>query len=150
MEINHSLTLLLRLVRLTNRIHRRKEREVNQPFEQLSGMNIKHFHALYLIREGCDQPGELVRELGIPNSTATRLLDGLEKEGLLARHPNPEDLRQLRLALTPAGQDRYESLWAIYLTCLHQGLGQLPEATLQAAINGLLPLEEALQESPSD
>ncbi len=148
MEINESTVLLLKLVRLSNRFHRRKDTQVNQPFEQISGLSIKAFHTLHLIQQGATQPGEVVRELGIPNSTATRLLDCLVKEGLIARRPNPEDLREIHLKLTASGRQRYDVAWAQYLSCLHAGLGQLPVTALEQAVATLTALEQRLSASP--
>lgn len=150
METNQSLMLLLSLVRQMSRLTRRKERLVHQPFEALSGFHIKTFHALYLIANGTSQPGEIVRELGVPNSTTTRLVDNLVAEGLVLRQSNPEDLRQIRLSLTPAGKERYETAWAQYLTCLHAGLGKLPEAALQQAVSAMHDLEAALDAEQDD
>lgn len=146
-DINQSLVLLLRLMRLIGRINRRKDRRIHQAFEQASGISLKHFHCLYLLAHGCRQPGDLVRELGIPNSTATRLLDALEAEGLIQRLANPADLRQMQLSLTPQGRSRYETAWALYLTQLHQGFGALPLSTLQNAVAALADLEGLLTES---
>lgn len=145
-EINQSTVLLLRVLRLNLRINRRKERLVSQPFEAMSGLNVKVFHALYLIAQGSRLPGELVRELGIPNSTTTRILDTLVAEGLIERRAVPSDRRLHELALTERGRERYEIAWAQYLTCLHQGFGQLPLEDLQQAAAALSRLELALKE----
>lgn len=150
METNQSLVLLLSLVRQMNRLTRRKERLVNQSFEDLSGFPMKTFHALYLIANGTSQPGEIVRELGVPNSTATRLVDNLVTEQLVLRQSNPEDLRQIKLSVTPAGKERYEIAWAQYLTSLHKGMGQLPEDVLQKAVTALHELETALAASEQE
>lgn len=143
-DINQTSVLLFKLMRLMGRFSRRKECLVNQPFEEQSGFGIKTFHALHLIAQGLTQPGELARELGIPNSTATRLLDSLAAEGLVGREMNPRDHRQLQLSLTARGRERYETAWAQYLTCLHQGLGQLTDEALQQAVSALSALEASL------
>lgn len=133
--------LLLQLVRLSGRFQRRKQQRVNQPFESRSGLNIKAFHVLYLIAGGCQQPGELVSQLGIPNSTATRLLDSLTAEGLIERQPAPQDQRQSLLSLTIAGQQRYTEAMQIYLDCLQTGFGHWPVHELENAIAALSALE---------
>lgn len=147
MEINNknqSVELLLQLVQGMGRFNRRKERRVNQPFEQENGIKIKSFHLLHLIAKGCQQPGELVQELGLPNSTITRLLDCLSKQGLIVREPKPEDLRQSNLGLTLAGQAKYDSAWKSYLAYLEQGFQALPVSALQQAIQALADMEQAL------
>jgi DNA-binding MarR family transcriptional regulator len=141
MEINHETQLLLRLMRLSGRLQRRKEMYVSQPFEKQTGLNIKLFHALHLIQKKCDQPGDLVKEMGLPHSTVSRILEKLLAEGLIERSPHPQDLRQVQLKMSEAGQARYEVAWAHYLTCLHEGLGKLPEAELTQTVNALSELE---------
>jgi DNA-binding MarR family transcriptional regulator len=43
-------------------------------------------------------------------STVSRAVAALETRGLVERRPNPADLREERLALTPAGREVYEAL----------------------------------------
>jgi DNA-binding MarR family transcriptional regulator len=145
-EINESTVLLLRLIRLIGRITRRKDQLVSQPFEAVSGLNIKVFHTLYLIAQGSRLPGELVRELGIPNSTTTRILDTLVAEGLIERRAVPSDRRLHELVLTESGKQRYDTAWAQYLTCLLEGFGELPASDLQPAVAALSRLELTLKE----
>jgi DNA-binding MarR family transcriptional regulator len=48
--------------------------------------------------------GPLARRLGISPSTLTRNLERLEKDGLVAREPDPEDARASRIRRTSAGE----------------------------------------------
>jgi DNA-binding MarR family transcriptional regulator len=48
--------------------------------------------------------GPLARRLGIRPSTLTRNLERLEKDGLVAREPDPEDARGSRVRRTSAGE----------------------------------------------
>ena len=52
----------------------------------------------------------LADRLSIEGPTLTRLLDGLEAQRLVERHPNPEDRRAYRIYLTADGQALYEQL----------------------------------------
>lgn len=139
---------LFRLLRLIGRFSRRKDRLVSQPFEELSGLSLKTFHALHLIARDCQQPGELVRQLGIPHSTATRILDTLAAEGLIERKPNPKDQRQQQLKLTRSGHIRYEIALAHYLDCLHRSFGQLPPQAIEDAIAALERLDQLMAALP--
>lgn len=141
MEINHETQLLLRLIRLSGRLQRRKETFVSQPFEKQTGIHIKHFHALHLIQRGLQQPGDLVKEMGLPYSTVSRILDKLLAQQLIERTANPEDMRQVQLTLSKEGKARYPLAWATYLTCLHEGLGKLPEKELNETVQALANLE---------
>lgn len=51
-------------------------------------------------------PGELAERLRVSRATVTRLLDGLEADGLVTRRPDERDRRALRVALTRRGRMR--------------------------------------------
>jgi DNA-binding MarR family transcriptional regulator len=55
-----------------------------------------------LENEGCTAT-DLAQRLGMPKPTITGLLDGLERDGVIERHPCPEDGRAMRLRLTKFG-----------------------------------------------
>jgi DNA-binding MarR family transcriptional regulator len=48
--------------------------------------------------------GALADAAGIAQPTATRMLDGLERQGVIERRPSAEDRRSVSVALTPAGR----------------------------------------------
>jgi MarR family transcriptional repressor of emrRAB len=50
--------------------------------------------------------GELACAAGVSAPTATRMLSGLERDGVVERHACPRDRRVVRVALTPAGAQR--------------------------------------------
>jgi DNA-binding MarR family transcriptional regulator len=59
---------------------------------------------LFMVASGkCVVAAELAREYGIDASAVTRLIDRLEKRGLLIRVRSSEDRRVVRLAVTPEG-----------------------------------------------
>ncbi len=49
-------------------------------------------------------PCELADHLGVTSATMTGLLDGLERDGLIARVDHPEDRRRMKVLLTTAGK----------------------------------------------
>lgn len=59
--------------------------------------------------------GILIRELAVyavvQQSTLSRALDSLSRDGLIRRETDPEDSRASRVFLTEAGRDAYEKLW---------------------------------------
>jgi DNA-binding MarR family transcriptional regulator len=57
---------------------------------------------------------DLAREYGIDASAVTRLIDRLEKRGLLSRVRCEEDRRVVRLALTTKGMEMAEQIPAIF------------------------------------
>src|ERR671917_205101 len=57
---------------------------------------------------------ELARAVVLSRSGLTRLVDRLEKEGLLRREPDPEDGRGSFAVLTDEGARMREKIWPIY------------------------------------
>ncbi|MGJ8543866.1 MAG: MarR family winged helix-turn-helix transcriptional regulator [Sulfitobacter sp.] len=59
--------------------------------------------------------GILIRELAVyavvEQSTLSRALDALAKDGLVLREADPEDSRAVRVTLTDAGREVYDRLW---------------------------------------
>jgi DNA-binding MarR family transcriptional regulator len=48
--------------------------------------------------------GELAANAGVASPTATRMLDGLERDGIVAREAAVDDRRRVALRLTPVGR----------------------------------------------
>ncbi len=57
---------------------------------------------------------ELARAVVLSRSGLTRLVDRLEKEGLLRREPDPEDGRGSFAVLTDGGARMREKMWPLY------------------------------------
>jgi DNA-binding MarR family transcriptional regulator len=60
-----------------------------------------------------DQPGSqlaMAQRLGVDRTVMTYLLDDLEKAGLVARRPDPQDRRARRVEATEAGRGRLAEL----------------------------------------
>jgi DNA-binding MarR family transcriptional regulator len=69
------------------------------------GVTSQQASVLFMVASGkCLLAAELAREYGIDASAVTRIVDRLEKRGLLERVRSSEDRRAVRLALTPEGQ----------------------------------------------
>lgn len=56
---------------------------------------------------------EIARRLRIEGPTLTRMLDTLEKDGLVERLPDPADRRTKQLRITPAGERALEETFGI-------------------------------------
>jgi len=54
--------------------------------------------------------GELGKILGVPLSTATRMVDWLVERGYAVRMPDPEDRRIVRIALTDTGRHLQDAM----------------------------------------
>ncbi|EIP87576.1 transcriptional regulator, MarR family protein [Burkholderia humptydooensis MSMB43] len=84
---------------------------------------------LFMLAVGkCSTAAELAREYGIDASAITRLLDRVEKRGLLQRVRSSEDRRVVRLELTDEGRELTKRMPVIFRSVLDQVLdGLTPE-----------------------
>jgi DNA-binding MarR family transcriptional regulator len=88
---------------------------INQRTVAELGVTGQQASVLFMVASGkCVLAAELAREYGIDASAVTRLVDRLEKRGLLKRVRSSEDRRAVRLALTPEGQSIAVRLPAIF------------------------------------
>ncbi|MEC9431343.1 MAG: MarR family transcriptional regulator [Pseudomonadota bacterium] len=78
----------------------------------------------------------LARVLGVTQPAATRLLDRLAADGLVARD-RPSGRREGAVALTPEGRAEAEGLQAARLAALAALLAPLPEPTRRGFVEGL-------------
>lgn len=64
------------------------------------------FVLLFLLHDRPEglSPHELAERAGVTRATITGLLDGLERDGFLARHPGIEDRRKISVRLSAKGQ----------------------------------------------
>ena len=73
---------------------------------------------------------ELAQALSIHASTASNLLDKIEKAGMIRRERNTVDQRVVKLYLTPAGEKALEKAPQPQTGILTHALGQLPDKSL--------------------
>lgn len=123
--------LLGRLTRLTT--HLRHEIEKNLARHDLSAPS---FDILATLRRSgapyCLSPGELLATAMVTSGTMTNRIDQLEKAGLVARMPNPEDGRGVRVGLTEAGLARIEEAVASHVATQHRIVAGLDPAERHA------------------
>lgn len=96
------------LIHLANQF---KDQLISQYF---SGMEITaaQFKVLINIYKGFTSPVEISRNLVMDAGAMSRMVDRMVKRELIARSPNPQDKRQVILALTSKGQmicDRFQN-----------------------------------------
>ena len=69
---------------------------------------------LFVVRQaGGLRMGDLANRLGVAPRTVTDLVDGLERDGLLVRKPDPADRRATRLELAPDSTTDFDKMRAI-------------------------------------
>ncbi|MBP0589075.1 winged helix-turn-helix transcriptional regulator [Paraburkholderia sp. LEh10] len=95
------------------------------------GITAQQASVLFMVASGkCLLAAELAREYGIDASAVTRLIDRLEKRGLLTRVRSDEDRRVVRLALTAEGQAIAARMPAVFTGVTEKLLsGFTPEET---------------------
>ncbi|WP_328290457.1 MarR family winged helix-turn-helix transcriptional regulator [Nocardia aurantiaca] len=97
-----SLTFLVRTVWLSMRA---AIGEVLKDF----GLTTSQYATLMMTRK---QPGksvaDIARDVGSTRQAANEMLAGLEKAGLIERHPHPTDRRTHQIQLTDAGRALYD------------------------------------------
>ena len=78
------------------------------------GLSEGRFVLLFLLDAAPDglAPNMLAQRAGVTRATVTGLLDGLEREGLVARHAEASDRRALRIRLTRKGQQIAQQVFA--------------------------------------
>ena len=102
-----ALEVFVRLVRA----HAAVTRQLSAELQQEHGLTINAYEALLHLARAEDQPMrrvDLANSLLLTASGVTRLLDGLERSGLIARQVCPSDARASYSVLTDAGQGQAE------------------------------------------
>lgn len=71
----------------------------------MTGARFTLLLTLYFSRDNLLAQNEISRELSVSRTNITNLIDGLERDGLVARVPNPADRRVSYAQLTQRGED---------------------------------------------
>ncbi|BBC72196.1 conserved hypothetical protein [Altererythrobacter sp. B11] len=87
---------------------------------------------------------EIAKRLRIEGPTMTRMLDTLEKDGLVERLPDPADRRSKQLRLTDAGRAALADIFDIADALRHRLLHGLPPETIGLLNDALQDLSHRL------
>ncbi len=88
--------------------------------------------------------GELAESLGVALSTATQIVERIEKRGLVQRaHGDPDDRRVVRLTLTAQGRELVENRRRLRRARLARALAALDTSQQTALGQALSPLADA-------
>lgn len=101
------------------RAHASATRALNAQLLAEHGLTVNDYEALYVLSRSAElrlKPVELAQRLLLTPSGITRLLDGLERTGLVKRAPCPTDRRVLYAQLTETGATKLEAA-----SCSHVG-----------------------------
>lgn len=121
------------------------------------GMKTGHFNNFDLFHNIClafsrhDEPitmGELSRDLNMPLSTATRVMDWLVENEYAQRLPDPQDRRVVRVGLTDAGMEIYAAINQLFMERMEQLMGQLTPEERKTFTGLLLKVLNGLETQP--
>ncbi|MBV9274816.1 MAG: MarR family transcriptional regulator [Verrucomicrobia bacterium] len=117
----------------------------------LSSLGTRHgrFVLLMLLHKhgpGEMTPAELAEKTGVTRATISGLLDGLAKDGLVERRPDPQDRRITRLFLTEAGDQLLERVRPTYCEWFTSVIAPLTEDERKQLVFILQKLQRRLAE----
>ncbi|VVE89274.1 MarR family winged helix-turn-helix transcriptional regulator [Pandoraea bronchicola] len=104
------------------------------------GLSEGRFVLLFLLDAAADglAPNTLAEKAGVTRATVTGLLDGLEREALIARHADANDRRALRVRLTRKGKRIAKTVveqHGRWIASLFGNLGSTERTQLAALLN---------------
>ena len=99
-----------------------------------------------LVFAGPKRIGELARIEQVEPPTMTKLVDGLVRDGLAMREPDPDDARAVRVRATPTGARTLRRGRARRVETLRTRLATLSPAELAALGEGVEVLERILRD----
>jgi DNA-binding MarR family transcriptional regulator len=126
-------------------VRRAKGRASAQPPER--GVSVSQYHLLAPLSGGEAQTIRALAEAaGVAPPTATRMLDGLDRDGLVRRAPSAADRRCVIVDLTPAGRDALEHTATAIAAGRARIAGSLTEAEREQAAALLRRLAVVVEE----
>ncbi len=103
-----------------------------------------------LAREGALSVREMAENLGLDNSTVTRTIDVLARDGLAERRRDEQrDRRQVFVSLTPQGRELAEKLQACADSYCERILQEIPAERRKDVMHALRLLGRAIEDLPS-
>lgn len=149
---NHTQPAVVAFARLV-RAYATTTRALSADLQLEHGLTINDLEALLMLARAEEKRMrrvDLARVLVLTPSGVTRLLEGLEEAGLVARDTCPGDRRVVYAALTPAGERVLEEASSSHVGSIGSVLGahltrsELKElAELLAKLPGVLEVEDA-------
>lgn len=112
---------------MTNLAARLFVRELERQLAPL-GLAPAHMPVLLALEDGAALPQKVLADrAGVEQPTMTATLNRMERDGLVARRPNPEDGRSMLVALTPMALEKLPGVSAAVETINAVSLGALTD-----------------------
>jgi DNA-binding MarR family transcriptional regulator len=130
-------------------VHHRMFRAVN---DEMNGCGLSMARTKVLMRlqdQGPTRQSVLAAELGLAAHSITDIVDGMERQGLAQRRPDPTDRRAKLVAITDAGQACLDVATGIRERLLTQIFGALSEDDRATLLRLLDSLDRAAKQVPA-
>ncbi len=109
------------------------------------GLNIPRFYVLIHVQK---HPGinyiELSDLLLCTKSNTTRIVRGMQQEGLIIRKNDPNDRRSYQLTLSPEGNQLLTKIYPDYVKLVDRLMSMLDKDKLNSYLNSSLEIENTL------
>jgi DNA-binding MarR family transcriptional regulator len=126
-------------------------REIGADISCASGLGLSDYVVLEALLEAPDcqlRAGELAAACGVSISGATRILNRLEREGLMRRVRNRGDARGIVVVLTAAGRAGLERVHAAHLASVRRHIfDHLSDVDMSRFTSSMERIADSLQES---
>jgi DNA-binding MarR family transcriptional regulator len=114
--------------------------------DEALGLSASRLSALTLLAAaGPMRIGDLAQAELVEPPTMTRLIDAMEREGHVARSPDPDDRRAVLVRATPKGSRAMRGARAQRVEALARGLRRLPPGQLRTLAKGIEILERTVE-----
>lgn len=138
------------LWRLFLTVHTRLVERVEQDFRQAGLPAFEWYDVLVALKQAPEQRlrlSELAQVLLVNRTNVTRLVDRLEKAGLIQREACADDRRGAFAVLTEAGLEMQQKMWAVYAQSIARYFGRhLRSADVAVFSNALSAMLRTLDE----
>jgi DNA-binding MarR family transcriptional regulator len=138
------------LVPLMDRTIGRYQRAIRLAIEQAEGpsrLTMPQLRCLQAItKDGTALTTQLARQMHVAVPTMTSMIDGLSDRGLVGRHPDPADRRQVRIVMTDEGRavlERYQTIMHERLRTLLSHLTATQKKRLLVAMHDMAAMLDA-------
>ena len=105
---------------------------------------------LQTLREGAWDVSTLAERTSVTKGAMTRLIDGLERRGLVARMRGENDGRRVLVSLTPSGRKEAERLALFTERSVQTILDRIPEEERKHVVRSIHLLRKATEETRSE
>lgn len=137
---SHSVTHFLNILRIGTELAESLDR-----FLATHGLLQGRWWVLILLMREDDltsTPSELAEKAGVSRATMSGLINGLLRDGLVARQEVNKDRRSYAIWLTTAGQDKLDEVMPDYYTRVKKMMNTIPLQQREDLLNQLIHLIE--------